>query len=126
MVVGGGSAPLGRIVGNLLDNAERHAATRVDVRVLSRAGAPTGGGAGSVAVGVVEVSNDGPPIAPEDAERIFERFVRLDDARARDTGGSGLGLPIARQLARAHGGDLRLDPGRAGTTFVLTLPLAVA
>ncbi len=122
--VAGGSTPLARIIGNLLDNAERHAVTRVDVRVTTRPDASGGARGGTRAAGVVEVGNDGPLIAIEDAERIFERFVRLDDARTRDTGGSGLGLPIARQLARAHGGDLRLEAARPGTTFVLTLPLA--
>lgn len=52
-----------------------------------------------------------------------KRFVRLDDARARDAGGSGLGLAIVREIVRAHGGDVRVDAGRSGgALFVVTLP----
>jgi signal transduction histidine kinase len=60
-------------------------------------------------------------------DRIFEPFVRLDAARARDTGGAGLGLAIARSIAVAHGGTLTVEsrPG-AGSRFVLRLPLAPA
>ena len=55
---------------------------------------------------VVTVVNDGDRIAPEDRERVFERFVRLDDSRTRDTGGSGLGLAISREIVAAHGGTI--------------------
>jgi signal transduction histidine kinase len=57
----------------------------------------------------VEVTDDGPGIPVEDRARVFERFVRLDDARAREDGGSGLGLAIVRELVRASGGHVRLD-----------------
>ena len=64
-------------------------------------------------------------IGAEDQERIFEPFVRLDAARARETGGTGLGLAIARAIALAHGGTLTLDSEvGAGSRFVLRLPLA--
>ena len=58
-----------------------------------------------------------------DRGRVFERFVRLDEARARDAGGSGLGLAIVREIVRAHGGDVRVDVGAlGGARFVVSLP----
>ena len=58
-----------------------------------------------------------------DRGRVFERFVRLDEARARDAGGSGLGLAIVREIVRAHGGDVRVDVGGlGGARFVVSLP----
>ncbi len=133
VVVWGNRSQLARIVDNLLDNARRHAATAVRVTVTSRSGAAMVSAAGhagaerargpsAAAYGIVEVCNDGGAIPDADHERIFERFVRLDDARARDTGGTGLGLPIARQLARAHGGDLWVSPDVGATCFVLAVP----
>ena len=88
---------LRRIVGNLLDNAVRHARSTVSVTVRP-------GGAYQVIV----VADDGPGIPAEDRGRVFERFTRLDDARARDAGGAGLGLAIVRQLVRRHGGTVTL------------------
>ncbi|MCU1693173.1 MAG: histidine kinase, partial [Frankiales bacterium] len=93
-----------RVVRNLVDNAARHAATRVDVHVSDR--------------GVV-VEDDGPGVPEADRERVFARFARLDAARARDSGGTGLGLAISRETARALGGDVRLE---GGSRFVLELP----
>jgi len=62
---------------------------------------------------------------PADLERVFEPFVRLDAARARDTGGAGLGLAIARSVVATHGGTIAAEsvPG-AGSTFTIRLPLA--
>ncbi len=88
-----------RVLRNLLDNAVCHAASAVEVRV---------------APGRVDVDDDGPGIATDDRGRVFERFVRLDDARPRDQGGSGLGLAIARELAREAGGDVVLSDSPAG------------
>jgi two-component system, OmpR family, sensor kinase len=68
------------------------------------------------------VTDSGPGIADSDRERIFDRLVRLDVARDRDHGGAGLGLPIARALARAHDGDLACLPNHPGARFKLTLP----
>lgn len=107
-----------QIVANLLDNA-RHATPRggrVDVTLEPLAG----GGFASL---VVADSGEGVPEA--DRERIFGRLVRLDSARDRRSGGSGLGLPIARGFARAHGGDLTCEPpgpDRRGAVFRLVLP----
>jgi signal transduction histidine kinase len=103
---------LSRVVGNLLDNAQRHARSAVRLSVGEEAG-----------TAVVRVADDGPGVPPADHERIFERFVRLDDARSRDEGGAGLGLAIARDLVLAHGGDLavREAPG-GGALFEVRLP----
>ncbi|WP_104133287.1 cell wall metabolism sensor histidine kinase WalK [Cryobacterium sp. M91] len=75
----------------------------------------------------LEVNDSGAGVPAPDRERIFERFVRLDPSRASNRGGSGLGLSIARALARAHGGTLEcLEPVATGARFALTLPLARA
>ncbi|NKZ03633.1 sensor histidine kinase [Actinomadura latina] len=103
---------LARVLTNLLDNAERHAASRVWVTVA--ADGPEA---------VLEVRDDGPGIAPEDRERIFWRFQRLREGRARDATGTGLGLTISRDIARAHGGTLVAAPSDRGARFVLCLPL---
>jgi signal transduction histidine kinase len=105
---------LERLVANLLDNAVRHARERIVVRLA----------AGDVAAELT-VTDDGPGIPAADADRVFERFTRLDDARTRDDGGVGLGLAIARDIAGRHGGSLTVDggPGR-GARFVLRLPVA--
>jgi signal transduction histidine kinase len=90
-------------ISNLLDNARRHAATVVEVRVSAQNGQL-----------VVEVLDDGPGLPAGAEERAFERFVALDGR-----GGTGLGLAIARELAQRQGGDLGYDR----KAFVLTLPL---
>ncbi|MEO1061751.1 MAG: ATP-binding protein [Actinomycetota bacterium] len=110
--VSGDPIGLAQVVRNLLDNAGRHADGRVAVSVAE------------IADGVeVVVHDDGPGVRPEDAERIFERFARLDEARARDSGGAGLGLAISREIVERHGGTLRLDRAvRQGARFVVRLP----
>jgi signal transduction histidine kinase len=111
VVVEGDGDALSRVIGNLVGNAVRHArsAVRVDVR---RDGD----------VAHVTVTDDGPGIAPADRERVFERFTRLDEARSRDAGGSGLGLPIVRELVRAHGGSVTLEDAEPGLRAVVCLP----
>jgi two-component system, OmpR family, sensor histidine kinase SenX3 len=73
----------------------------------------------------IAVADQGIGIAPEDQERVFERFYRVDQARSRNTGGSGLGLSIVKHAVQNHGGDVRVwsQPGR-GSTFTIRLPLA--
>ena len=72
-----------------------------------------------------DADDDGAGVPAEDRERIFERFVRLDEARSRDAGGSGLGLALAREIAAAHGGSLAATENeRGGARFVLDLPAA--
>ncbi|MGW1409311.1 ATP-binding protein [Streptomyces sp. NPDC002403] len=111
--VAGSRGQLARVIGNLLDNAERHARSTVTVSVRA---AERGGV-------VVAVSDDGAGVPPQERERIFERFVRLDDARTRDDGGAGLGLAIARDVAVRHGGRLTVDGAReGGARFELWLP----
>jgi signal transduction histidine kinase len=73
---------------------------------------------------VLDVVDDGPGIPEGDADRIFDRFVRLDEARARDDGGAGLGLSIVRQIAEKHRGTITLSPTARGAHFELRLPLA--
>ncbi|TQM02239.1 sensor histidine kinase [Pseudonocardia kunmingensis] len=110
--VAGDPSRLAQVLGNLLDNARRHAGPG-SVAVTVSAGDPA----------TVLVADDGPGVPPGDRERIFDRLVRLDEARGGD-GGAGLGLAIARGIARAHGGDLRCvdPPSGRGATFALTLP----
>ncbi|MFK4088150.1 sensor histidine kinase [Kribbella sp. NPDC020789] len=113
-VVLGNKTRLARVLGNLLDNAERHASNEIRVIVSSVDGQA-----------VIRVQDDGPGVPEADRERIFERFVRLDDARSRDDGGAGLGLAIARDLAQSHGGTLAVSTSPAGgASFDLRLPLA--
>ncbi|WP_335972830.1 sensor histidine kinase [Streptomyces sp. CA2R106] len=110
--VDGNPGELERLLRNLIDNAVRHAARRIEITVRTE---------GTWAV--LTVGDDGPGVPVEDAERIFERFVRLDDARSRAHGGSGLGLAIARDLAHRHGGTLTLAPRTPGACFRLRLAL---
>ncbi|MEV6229224.1 ATP-binding protein [Saccharopolyspora shandongensis] len=104
---------LERLLRNLLDNAVRHARSAVTVRVGEQADDV-----------VLEVLDDGPGIPVEDRERVFDRFARLDDARTRDAGGSGLGLTLARDIATRHGGTLRAEDAEAGARLVARLPSA--
>jgi signal transduction histidine kinase len=67
---------------------------------------------------VLDVDDDGPGIATEDRARVLDRFVRLDDARARDAGGAGLGLAIAAELVAANDGEITIDASPAGGTRV--------
>ena len=77
-------------------------------------------------VGVLlTADDDGAGIPPEHRDRVFDRFVRLDEGRSRDAGGSGLGLAIVAEVARAHGGSVRVDDSPlGGARFVVTLPAA--
>ena len=114
--VAGSADALGRVVANLVDNAARHARGEVRVTVEGTAG----GGVGLV------VDDDGPGIPEADRERVFERFTRLDDARARDgdgTGGAGLGLAVVRSVVTRHGGSVRAEAGPlGGARLVVELP----
>lgn len=113
---------LGRVILNLLDNAIKYSPSGATVAVvMSR----------QTSFHEVTVTDDGPGIPAADRERIFERFVRLDAARARDedsaTSGAGLGLAIARRMAEFHGGKLDLVESRPGrTVFRVLVPVSVA
>jgi signal transduction histidine kinase len=108
---------LRRAVGNLIDNAVRHARTRVAVAAFLDHDQT-----------VISVSDDGPGIASEDRERVFERFTRLDDARGRNSGGAGLGLAIVRELITRAGGSVVLTDAEPpwNIRVQLRLPMAEA
>ncbi|RVX45505.1 signal transduction histidine kinase [Nonomuraea polychroma] len=108
--VRGSRLRLGRLLTNLLSNADRYGDSRVWISVRGHADEA-----------VVEVRDDGPGIPEEMRDRVFERFTRLEHSRSRDTGGSGLGLPIARDIARVHGGTLEAG-GDSGGRLILRLP----
>ncbi|SDK95433.1 sensor histidine kinase [Nonomuraea jiangxiensis] len=113
---------LGRLFTNLLDNADRHAERTISVNVRQVAGEEPGGPRCPQGVAVLEVIDDGPGIEPDKRELVFQRFARLDAARSKDAGGTGLGLPIARQIAEADGGTLRIEDSDRGACFTLRLP----
>ena len=111
-----------RVLVNLLDNAVRHARSAVQVRLHTSDADASRGSGGDV---LVEVLDDGEGVAAPDRARVFERFTRLDDARARDAGGSGLGLPIVAELVRSAGGSVSLHDrpdGGPGLLARVTLP----
>ncbi|MFI6501251.1 ATP-binding protein [Nonomuraea typhae] len=109
--VEGSPIQLDRLLTNLLDNAERHARSRVEVQVAVEGDEV-----------VLTVTDDGDGIAPEDRERVFERFTRLKEGRDRDQGGSGLGLALSRQIAELHGGTLTITEHTPGAQFRARLP----
>jgi signal transduction histidine kinase len=102
---------LARAVRNLLDNAARHARTRVTVSLRETEHEV-----------ILIVADDGTGIPPDQRERVFERFARLDGARARDEGGTGLGLAITRQVVHQHGGTITVDDA-SGARFTIALPI---
>jgi two-component system OmpR family sensor kinase len=119
----GDEARLRQVISNLMNNALTHTpdGSPISVRIL------TGYQQGNPAVpcAILEVADHGAGLTQEQANRVFERFYRADQARGRRTGGSGLGLAIVQALVAAHGGTVSLDtaPGH-GSTFRITLPLA--
>ncbi len=112
VTVEGDPVALQRMLTNLVDNAVRYGG-HARVRVGREGG-----------LAVIEVSDGGPGLSPADLERVFQPFYRADPSRNLDSGGIGLGLPIARSTARAHGGDVELAPGKAGLVARITLPAA--
>ncbi len=144
--VRGSREQLTRVVRNLLDNATRHAETTVRISLGTTGGpasaadddgpvpdgahgataAPEATDAPTGATVALVVEDDGPGIPVEDRERVFERFTRLDEGRARDQGGLGLGLAMVRTIAERHGGHAVItdatDPELTGARVVVTLP----
>jgi signal transduction histidine kinase len=107
-------AVLRQAIINLLDNAVKFSpvgsSIRLEVNVQPQHA-------------VLAVHDSGPGIPPEDAERIFERFYRIEKSRSRDAGGAGLGLSIARWAVEAHGGRIEVLPGaEGGSVFRILLP----
>jgi two-component system OmpR family sensor kinase len=119
----GDEARLRQVITNLMSNALSHTpdGTPIDVRILAH------GPDGRLPVPsvTIEVDDHGPGLSKEQADRVFERFYRADQARGRKTGGAGLGLAIVAALVDAHGGAVGVDtaPG-SGAMFWITLPLA--
>ena len=115
-VVPGDATQLTRVVTNLVDNALRYARGTVDVTLKAQG-----------AQAVITVADDGPGIAPADRERIWDRFVRLDDDRSRTSGGTGLGLALVKELVTAHGGTVSVtgSADRPGAVFIVRLPLCL-
>ncbi len=106
-----------RVFLNLLNNAIKYTLPDGKIRI----GAAMDNEEGSLKV---LLEDNGPGIPPEDLERIFERFYRVEKTRSRDYGGTGLGLPIARRLVEAHGGRIWLESAVGkGTTVWFTLPV---
>jgi two-component system OmpR family response regulator len=106
---------LTRLVRNLLENAERHAASIIRVRLSASDGGV-----------LLVVEDDGPGVPPEQRERIFDRFARVDDARTRATGGTGLGLAIVKSIAERYGGTVSVENatavnGQGGARFAVRL-----
>jgi signal transduction histidine kinase len=104
---------LTQVVRNLLDNAVRHARTQVSLGLRQGDGTTE-----------LWVEDDGAGIPVDQRQRVFERFVRLDEARARDDGGSGLGLAIVASIVALHRGSVRINEGRTGgARFEVSLPM---
>jgi len=114
VVIAGDRAQIRRAVRNLVDNAERHADGAVRLAVTATA-----------AEVVVDVDDDGAGIPPADRQRVFERFVRLDESRQRGSGGTGLGLAIVAEIAASHGGTVEVaDAPLGGARLRLRLPVS--
>jgi signal transduction histidine kinase len=115
VIVQGDQDGLHRVLVNLVDNAVRYARSEVTVCV-SRNGRHA----------QLSVADDGPGLPEYERERVFDRFYRVETSRSRDLGGTGLGLPIVRDLVRAHDGTVELTAhgdGSPGLVAVVTLPL---
>lgn len=109
---------LQQAVFNLVDNAIKYGQPEGHVRIEAQ---PNGRGMAEVAV-----VDDGPGIPTTAADKVFERFFRVDKARSRETGGTGLGLAIVKHIVQSHGGRVRLESEPStGSRFILSLPLAV-
>ena len=109
----GDRGQLAQVVRNLVDNACRHARSTVVVSVRRSDGHAE-----------LDVADDGPGVPPDQRARVFERFVRLDDARARADGGAGLGLAIVAEVVAAHGGTVDVvGSPMGGALFRVRLPL---
>jgi signal transduction histidine kinase len=109
-VVDGDASALQRLFANLIDNAVRYGkVARVSLRQ-------------SQGSAIVEIADDGPGLPPAELSRVFEPFYRADRARTLNGGGIGLGLAIARSIAREHGGDVRLANAPSGLVALVELP----
>ena len=108
VLVAGRADQLARVTGNLLDNAARFAHETVQVSLITDGDAVR-----------LVVDDDGPGIAPGDRQRVFERFTRLEQSRARNAGGAGLGLALAKGIVERHRGRIRIDDSPLGGARVI-------
>ncbi len=116
--VRGDADALAQVLVNLLSNAEKYSGTHREVVV--RAGRREG----PLPCAEVQVLDRGAGVPRGSEEKIFEKFYRAHDSLSSGTQGSGLGLTLARQIARAHGGDIAYEPrDGGGSCFLLRLPL---
>jgi signal transduction histidine kinase len=118
VVVDGDADALRRVAINLINNAVRYASGEVaiDVRPDTRQGR---------AVALLTIEDDGPGIPEHERQRVFDRFYRVQESRSRETGGTGLGLPIVRDIVRAHAGRVQLAAradGEPGLRAIVVLP----
>ncbi len=115
VTVSGDPALLRSVVFNLTENAIKYSApdSHVQMELTTEPGEA-----------VIRIRDDGPGIAPEDQERIFERFYRVDKSRSRQLGGTGLGLAIVKNAVRLHGGTVSVSSGPGkGSVFEVRLPM---
>ncbi|MCX2729700.1 HAMP domain-containing sensor histidine kinase [Saccharopolyspora sp. NFXS83] len=113
IVVRGHRTHLARLITNLLDNAEAHAEHQVALRLRTEDGCAR-----------LDVVDDGPGIPAEFRDQVFERFARLDTARAREQGGSGLGLALVREIVDMHRGSVVINDSGRGAHFTARFPLS--
>jgi two-component system OmpR family sensor kinase len=110
LIVEGDAAALRRLFANLVDNAVKYGkSARIHLTLAADEA-------------VVEIKDQGQGLSSEEAERVFEPFYRVEGSRNRETGGIGLGLSVARSIARAHGGDVSLETGPIGLNAKVRLP----
>jgi signal transduction histidine kinase len=114
--VQGDADALRRVIRNVGENAARHASSRVDITLVERRNGV-----------VLTIDDDGPGIPESERARVLHRFVRLDEARSRDEGGSGLGLSIVDEVVRAHGGSVLIEESPLGGARIqIALPVQAA
>jgi signal transduction histidine kinase len=114
--VQGDTGALRRVIRNVGENAARHASSRVDITLVERRNGV-----------VLTIDDDGPGIPESERARVLHRFVRLDEARSRDEGGSGLGLSIVDEVVRAHGGSVLIEESPLGGARIqIALPVQAA
>jgi signal transduction histidine kinase len=115
---------MSQAIGNLVSNALRYTPPGGRIGVKAFVAVSTSAAVNGRQPVVIEVSDTGPGIAPEDLPHVFDRFYRADKSRSRASGGSGIGLAIVKQLVEAHGGQVGVVSERdKGTTFTVTLPV---
>lgn len=105
---------LARVFTNILKNAVSYSYPDTEIRVMAKK---------EDNMALITIQNHGPDIPQEQLSAIFEKFTRLDEARLSDTGGSGLGLSIAEEILRLHGGDIKAESRDETIAFIIRLPL---